>query len=64
LGPETLGPSGERYWEHLGGGAGFWTMMRVYPERELGLVTMGNATTYDHHRLAAAVLEGQRLGGK
>ncbi len=52
-------PTGEPYWEHLGGGAGFWTMMRVYPERGLGLVTMGNATTYDHRRLAAAVLEGQ-----
>jgi CubicO group peptidase (beta-lactamase class C family) len=49
--------TGERYWEHLGGGAGFRTMMRVYPERALGLVTMGNATTYDHRRLAAAVLE-------
>ena len=52
-------PTGEHYWEHLGGGAGFWTMMRVYPDRRVGLVTMGNATTYDHQRLAAAVLEGR-----
>ena len=51
-------PSEERYWEHLGGGAGFWTMMRVYPDRNLGLVTMGNATAYDHQRLAAAALTG------
>jgi hypothetical protein len=50
--------SAERYWEHLGGGAGFWTMMRVYPDRGLGVVTMGNATAYDHKRLAAAVLAG------
>jgi CubicO group peptidase (beta-lactamase class C family) len=54
-------PSPERYWEHLGGGAGFWTMIRVFPDRGLGAVTMGNATAYDHQRLAA-VLQGHRPG--
>ncbi|MBM3667626.1 MAG: hypothetical protein FJW90_09155 [Actinobacteria bacterium] len=42
--------------EHLGGGGGFWTMMRILPERRLGVVTMGNATRYDHERLARAAL--------
>ena len=42
--------------EHLGGGGGFWTMMRIYPERGLGILTMGNATTYDNERTASTVL--------
>lgn len=29
--------------------------MRVYPDRELGMVTMGNATAYDHQRLAGVL---------
>jgi CubicO group peptidase (beta-lactamase class C family) len=44
---------GERFWEHLGGGLGFWTLMRLYPNEELGIVVMGNATRYDHHRVVA-----------
>lgn len=32
--------------EHLGGGAGFWNDMRLYPT--LGVVVMGNTTSYDH----------------
>jgi CubicO group peptidase (beta-lactamase class C family) len=44
------------YVEHLGGGGGFWTMMRIYPQRGLGIVTMGNATSYDHERIASAVV--------
>ena len=41
--------------EHLGGGGGFWNMMRIYPERRTGVVAMGNATGYDHASLAKAV---------
>ena len=48
--------SNERYLEHLGGGGGFFNMMRIYPERKLGVIVMGNATSYDHQRLAAAAL--------
>ena len=40
------------FWEHLGGGGGFWSMMRVYPSRRVGVLTMGNATSYDHHSVA------------
>ncbi len=42
------------FWEHLGGGAGFWSMMRIYPKEGLGVVTMGNATSYDHNAVAEA----------
>ncbi len=41
--------------EHLGGGAGYWTMLRLYPQDQLGIVLMGNATGYDHHAMALAI---------
>ncbi len=37
--------------EHLGGGAGFWNVMRLYPEESLGVVMMGNTTHYDHESI-------------
>jgi CubicO group peptidase (beta-lactamase class C family) len=45
--------SDERYLEHLGGGGGFFNMMRIYPDRGLGVSVMGNASSYDHQRIAA-----------
>ena len=42
--------------EHLGGGGGFWSMMRIYPERRVGVLAMGNATSYDHETVARAAL--------
>jgi len=42
--------------EHLGGGAGFWNVMRVYPEESLGVVVMGNTTSYDHDSVCDAVV--------
>lgn len=42
--------------EHLGGGGGFWNMMRIYPTRGLAVLTMGNATAYDHEHVATAAL--------
>jgi CubicO group peptidase (beta-lactamase class C family) len=41
--------------EHLGGGAGFWNVMRIYPEESLGIVVMGNATRYDHESICDAI---------
>jgi CubicO group peptidase (beta-lactamase class C family) len=35
----------EPYLEHFGAGAGFWNVMRIYPERDLGMVIMTNSTT-------------------
>lgn len=43
--------------EHLGGGAGFWNVMRLYPEESLGVVMMGNATRYDHESILDAIVE-------
>jgi CubicO group peptidase (beta-lactamase class C family) len=42
--------------EHLGGGAGFWNAMRLYPEESLGVVVMGNTTSYDHESILDAIL--------
>jgi CubicO group peptidase (beta-lactamase class C family) len=42
--------------EHLGGGAGFWNVMRIYPEESLGLVVMGNTTSYDHESICDTIV--------
>jgi len=42
--------------EHLGGGAGFWNVMRIYPEELLGVVVMGNTTSYDHESVCNAIV--------
>lgn len=43
-----------RWVEHLGTGAGFWNIMRLYPERGLGIVAMSNSSTgYDIEPLCA-----------
>ena len=38
-------------------GRGFFNMMRLFTGRSLGVIVMGNATAYDHQRIAKAVLE-------
>jgi CubicO group peptidase (beta-lactamase class C family) len=35
-----------RFVEHIGGGAGFRNMIRIYPSLGLGVIVMGNATRY------------------
>ncbi len=42
--------------EHLGGGAGFWNVMRIYPGLSLGVVVMGNTTSYDHESVLGAIV--------
>jgi CubicO group peptidase (beta-lactamase class C family) len=39
---------GELYMGHAGAGPGFATELRIYPQHNLGLVLMGNDTTFDH----------------
>jgi hypothetical protein len=40
--------------EHFGTGAGFWNLMRLYPDRGRGVVIMTNSTTsYDFEPLLA-----------
>jgi CubicO group peptidase (beta-lactamase class C family) len=37
--------------EHLGGGSGFFAVMRLYPDRDVGVVMMANTTRYDHEAI-------------
>ncbi|MGH3146429.1 MAG: serine hydrolase domain-containing protein, partial [Rubrobacter sp.] len=54
--PHEAGERHPAFVEHLGGGAGFWNVMRIYPEESLGVVMMGNATSYDHESLLDAIV--------
>ncbi len=47
-----LTTDGRRYLTHSGGGPGFATIFRVYPEEKLGVVVMGNDSTIDREILA------------
>lgn len=53
--PRPARRSKHRVVEHLGGGGGFFSVMRLYPDDSLGIVLMGNATRYDHEAIIAAV---------
>jgi CubicO group peptidase (beta-lactamase class C family) len=46
-----LTDDGRRYLSHGGGGPGFATVMRVYPEENLGVVVMANDSTIDREVL-------------
>jgi CubicO group peptidase (beta-lactamase class C family) len=61
LGLGWFRPSNQRnadppFVEHLGGGAGFFNVIRIYPTREVGIVVMGNATNYDIDAVAGLAL--------
>src|SRR6266498_1758643 len=42
--------------EHLGGGAGFFSLIRIYPSRGVGVAVMGNATSYHIDAVARLAL--------
>ena len=42
--------------EHLGGGAGFFNVIRIYPTRGVGVAVMGNATKYDIDAVASLAI--------
>ena len=42
--------------EHLGGGLGIFNTMRLYPEREVGVVVMANTPGYDREAIVATAL--------
>ena len=44
--------------EHFGSGAGFWNLMRLYPDRGLGVVIMTNSTTSYDFEPVLALLAG------
>jgi len=43
--------------QHRGDGGAFATDMRIYPEVALGIVMMGNATSYDRDQIASLLAE-------
>lgn len=43
--------------QHDGGGAGFATTMRLYPDEDLGIVIMANGTELDRNALAALIVQ-------
>lgn len=47
--------NGERYLEHMGGGAGFASTMRLYPEAGIGIAILANGTDLDRKGLADLV---------
>ncbi len=48
IGWSYVEPKGDSFFlQHRGGGPGFGTNMRVYPERDLGVVVMGNGMYFD-----------------
>ena len=52
----SVGPTKhpDHWVEHFGAGAGFWNVMRLYPDQGLGVVLMSNSTTtYDFEPLFA-----------
>jgi len=48
--------TGERLWvQHRGGGPGFATIMRLYPDEGLGIVIMANSTNLQSDTLVTAL---------
>jgi hypothetical protein len=43
--------------ERLGGGAGFFNVIRTYPARSVGIAVMGNATKYAIDAVARLAIE-------
>jgi CubicO group peptidase (beta-lactamase class C family) len=54
-------PTGtDTYLEHYGAGAGFWNVMRIYPEHDLGITILTNSTTtYPFHQLMTTIASGR-----
>ncbi|MEZ5319107.1 MAG: serine hydrolase domain-containing protein [Vicinamibacterales bacterium] len=57
--------NGARFLEHWGGGPGFATFMRLYPDRNLGIAVLANGTDLDRSGLAdlLATMELSRRSG-
>jgi CubicO group peptidase (beta-lactamase class C family) len=45
----------DEYLEHLGGGGGYFNVMRIYPSSFIGIVIMGNSTSYDHNAILKSI---------
>lgn len=55
--PRTDRDAKPSFVEHLGGGAGFHSVMRLYPSEGVGAVVMGNATAFDAAAVSRLALE-------
>lgn len=53
--PGSLG--GEEYWYHLGGGGGFKSELRLYPERGYGIAVVASETSFDTEEISRLVVE-------
>jgi len=49
-------PAPPTFVEHLGGGGGFFAIMRLYPDRNVGVVMMANTTRYDHEAILNKIM--------
>ncbi len=47
--------NGERFIDHAGGGAGFATIMRLYPESNMGIAILANSTDLDRDGLVELI---------
>ncbi len=61
--PTNRRQSNPAFVEHLGGGGGFFNVIRMYPSLSLGALVMGNCTNYDIDAVANLALEYSSEGG-
>jgi hypothetical protein len=47
----------DRFLEHLAGGGGYFNVMRLYPAASVGVVMMGNSTSYDHNEILEVIAD-------
>jgi CubicO group peptidase (beta-lactamase class C family) len=47
--------NGERFIDHAGGGAGFATIMRIYPDSNLGIALLANSTDLEREALVELI---------
>lgn len=45
----------DSFLEHPGGGGGYFSVMRLYPCSSVGIVMMGNSTSYDHEAILGEI---------
>lgn len=56
LRPAKWSKTAPEFVEHLGGGAGFYNTMRIYPSHGIGVLVTGNATSYPLETITRAAL--------
>jgi len=57
MGWKVVRDGGRLHLSHGGGGAGFSTLMRLYPDEDLGIVILVNGTNVEHQDIANAIAE-------